>query len=56
MPAGLDRLRNLEELGLGNYHGLAALEDLKLWEGLPALLAHLAAQGEAAPASGVEPS
>ena len=56
LPAGLGRLRNLEALYLFNCPGLGALEDLLEREGLPALLAHLAAQGEAAPAPGVGPS
>ena len=56
LPAGLGRLRNLEELYLHHCPRLAALHDLQRQEGLPALLAHLAAQGEAAPAPGVGPS
>jgi hypothetical protein len=56
LPAGLGRLRNLEELNLRYCPRLAALEGLQEREGLPALLAHLAVQGEAAPAPGVEPS
>ena len=50
LPAGLGWLRNLEYLLLGGCPFLAALEDLRQREGLPALLAHLAAQGE--PAAG----
>jgi hypothetical protein len=45
LAAGLGRLRNLEELDLDGCPGLAALDDLQRREGLPALLAHLAAQG-----------
>jgi hypothetical protein len=45
LPAGLGRLRNLEELRRLGCPGLAALDDLQEREGLPALLAHLAAQG-----------
>jgi hypothetical protein len=45
LPAGLGLLRNLEQLNLDFCPGLAALEYLKKWEGLPALLAHLATQG-----------
>jgi Leucine-rich repeat (LRR) protein len=56
LPARLGRLRNLEALRLWHCPGLAALDDLHQREGLPALLAHLAAQGEAAAAPGVEPS
>ena len=52
LPVGLGRLRNLEELNLGRGPVLAALHDLHEREGLPALLAHLAAQGEAAAAEG----
>ena len=52
LPAGLGRLRNLEVLNLSHCPGLAALENLHSREGLPALLAHLAAQGEAAAAEG----
>jgi hypothetical protein len=62
LPVGLGRLRNLEALTLGcpgmprdGCPGLAALRDLQTREGLPALLAHLAVQGEPAPAPGVEP-
>jgi hypothetical protein len=47
LPNGLGRLRNLEILHLWGCRGLAALHDLLAWEGLPALLAHLVAQGEA---------
>ena len=51
LPAGLGRLRNLEELVLVGCPGLAHLHDLRRREGLPALLAHLVAQvGE--PAAG----
>jgi hypothetical protein len=39
-------LRNLEELYLGRCPRLAALQDLHKREGVSALLAHLAAQGE----------
>ena len=47
---------NLEMLGISyGCPRLAALYDLQRREGLPALLAHLAAQGEPAPAPGVEP-
>ena len=46
----------IEALRLWHCPGLAALDDLHQREGLPALLAHLAAQGEAAAAPGVEPS
>ena len=53
---GLGGLPNLEELDLDGCPGLAALGDLQEREGLPALLAHLAAQGEAAAAPGVGPS
>ena len=57
LPAGLGRLRNLEFLDLDYCLGLAALYDLpQNREGLPALLAHLAAQGEATLAPGVESS
>jgi hypothetical protein len=48
LPAGLGRLRNLTELVISGISGcpeLAALRNLQLQEGLPALLAHLAAQG-----------
>jgi hypothetical protein len=45
LPVGLGRLRNLEELNLGLCPVLAALHDLHEREGLPTLLAHLAAQG-----------
>jgi Leucine-rich repeat (LRR) protein len=45
LPAGLGRLPNLEELNLHHCPGLCALQDLQEREGLPALLAHLAAQG-----------
>ena len=55
LPAGLGRLRSLEELDIDGCPGLAALHGLQEREGLPALLAHLAAQGEAAPAPGVGP-
>ena len=54
LPAGLGRLRNLEGLGLtplAGCPGLAALKDLHEREGLPALLAHLAAQ-DGEPATG----
>jgi hypothetical protein len=51
LPAGLGRLRNLEELDLYKCPGLADLHDLERREGLPALLAHLASQGEPAPAA-----
>ena len=48
LPAGLGRLRNLEELDITvGCPGLATLHDLQRREGLPALLAHLATQGEA---------
>jgi hypothetical protein len=47
LPAGLGRLRNLKELGLRYCAGLTTLYDMRSREGLPALLAHLAAQGEA---------
>jgi hypothetical protein len=53
LPAGLGRLRNLTELVISGISGcpeLAALRNLHQREGQPALLAHLAAQGEAAPA------
>jgi hypothetical protein len=46
LPAGLGRLRNLRTLGLLGCPGLAALNSLKEREGLPAVLAHLAAQGD----------
>jgi hypothetical protein len=49
LPAGLGRLRNLEALDLHFCPGLAALENLQRREGLPALVAHLAAQGVVAP-------
>ena len=52
LPAGLGGLRNLEYLLLGGCPFLAALEDLRQREGLPALLAHLAAQGAPAAAGG----
>jgi Leucine-rich repeat (LRR) protein len=52
LHAGLGRLRNLEELGLAGCPGLAALHALQEREGLPALLAHLAAQGKPAAAEG----
>jgi Leucine-rich repeat (LRR) protein len=45
LPAGLGRLCNLKELRLWGCLGLAALRTLHDQEGLPALLAHLAAQG-----------
>jgi hypothetical protein len=45
LPAGLGRLRNLKVLYLVGCPGLAALRSLQSWGGLPALLAHLAAQG-----------
>ena len=44
LPAGLGQLRNLEELELYLCPGLAALQDLRWREGLPLLLAYLAAQ------------
>ena len=47
LPAGLGRLRNLESLYLWGCPRLAALHKLQQREGLPALLVHLAAQGEA---------
>ena len=57
LPARLGRLRSLEELDISyGCPRLAALSDLQKREGLPALLAHLAVQGEAAPAPRVEPS
>jgi hypothetical protein len=46
LPAGLGLLRNLEVLNLGDCPGLATLRFLRLRDGLSALLAHLAAQGE----------
>jgi hypothetical protein len=52
LPAGLGRLRNLTELDLFGCPELAALRNLQLAEGLPALLAHLTAQGEPAPGPG----
>jgi hypothetical protein len=58
LPAGLSQLRNLEVdvwppgLDLRYSPGLAALYDLQSREGLPALLAHLAAQGEPAAVQG----
>ena len=45
LPAGLGRLRNLEKLDIDGCPRLAALRDLQTREGLPALLAHLAAWG-----------
>jgi Leucine-rich repeat (LRR) protein len=45
LPAGLGRLRNLEELDLFLCPGLPGLHDLQGRQDLPALLAHLAAQG-----------
>jgi hypothetical protein len=52
LPAGLGRLRNLEELDISyGCPGLGALQDLQQQEGLPALLAHLAAQGYEASAA-----
>jgi hypothetical protein len=45
LPAGLGRLRNLEVLYLNHCPGLATLQDLRRRKCLPALLAHLAAQG-----------
>jgi hypothetical protein len=48
LPAGLGRLRNLEGLRLYGCPELAALRNLHQREGQPALLAHLAAQGELA--------
>ena len=45
LAAGLGRLRNLGELNLDGCPGLAALDNLQRREGLPALLAHLDAQG-----------
>jgi Leucine-rich repeat (LRR) protein len=56
LPAGLDRLRDLVHLDLLGCPGLAALLDLRVGlqerDGLRALLAHLAAQGESAVAEG----
>jgi hypothetical protein len=46
LPAGLGQLRNLDELDLRHCPGLKHLNDLQQEEGLPALLAHLAAQLE----------
>jgi hypothetical protein len=47
LPAGLGRLRNLHTLIIAyGCPGLAALSDLQRREGLPALVAHLAAQGQ----------
>jgi Leucine-rich repeat (LRR) protein len=46
LPVGFGRLRKLEELHLNFCPWLAALHDLHEWEGLPALLAHFATQGE----------
>ena len=48
LPAGLGRLRSLEVLVLDYCPALDDLGDLQRQEGLPALLAHLAAQGEPA--------
>jgi hypothetical protein len=45
LPAGLGRLHNMHTLGMESCHGLAALRELQMREGLPALLAHLAVQG-----------
>ena len=45
LAAGLGRLGNLTHLDLRKCPGLTALADLQRREGLPALLAHLAAQG-----------
>jgi Leucine-rich repeat (LRR) protein len=45
LPAGLGWLRNLVELDIGLCPVLAAMHDMHEREGLPALLAHLAAQG-----------
>ena len=56
LPEGIGRLHNMQVLYLHHCPRLAALHDLQRQEGLLALLAHLAAQGEAAPAPGVEPS
>ena len=42
LPAGLGRLRNLQELDFRGCDGLAELEEMKRQQGLPALLAHLA--------------
>ena len=52
LPAGLGRLRNLGALGLFGCPRLADLYNLQSRDGLPALLAHLAAQGEPAAAGG----
>ena len=54
LPAGLGRLRNLKVLYLVGCPGLAALRGLQRREGLPALLAHLAAQGEPTSQTAVE--
>jgi Leucine-rich repeat (LRR) protein len=47
LPAGLGRLRYLHTLGMESCHGLSALNDWQHRDGLPALLAHLAAQWQA---------
>jgi hypothetical protein len=49
LPARLGRLPNLEDLRLLGCPGLAALHGLQRREGLPALLAHLAAQAKTPP-------
>ena len=48
LPARIGRLRNLEGLDLRHCPALADLHELQEREGLPALLAHLAAQEELA--------
>jgi hypothetical protein len=45
LPAGLGLLAGLRNFSIGDCPGLASLNDLLWREGLPALLAHLAAQG-----------
>jgi Leucine-rich repeat (LRR) protein len=48
LPDGFVRLRNLEALDLDHCPALHTLKQLQEREGLPSLLAHLAAQGELA--------
>ena len=50
LPAGLGRLRHLKVLALAGCPGLAVINALYRREGQPALLAHLAMQGELAAA------
>ena len=48
LPDGFVRLRNLEALDLDHCPALHTLKQLQEREGLPSLLAHLAAKGELA--------